>query len=172
MGENFGHMYSRERKSGVAKARLENPMEENFFYIPLRERRMETRSSGTKKHTYRGYEMWCVWSGEGGNMEKVMGAQTSFFIFFKFAHGEYELWKNGDSTRRTEKKSTMRDDLSRPGGKVCSAQGRTKNEKKIKIRSCEESEPEYLISARGAILPEARLQGSKNSSVQGYEIIP
>ncbi len=66
----------------------------------------------------------------------------------------------------------MRDDLSRPGGKVCSAQGRTKNEKKIKIRSCEESEPEYLISARGAILPEARLQGSKNSSVQGYEIIP
>ena len=56
MGENFGHMYSRERKPGVIKRRHENSMEKDFFYISLRERRMETRSFGMNFHTYKGYE--------------------------------------------------------------------------------------------------------------------
>ena len=66
----------------------------------------------------------------------------------------------------------MRDDLSRPGGKDTAPKGCEKTDDKIKIRLCEGVDPNHTTSARGAFLPEARLQGCKNSSVQGHEISP
>ena len=48
-------------------------------------------------------------------MKKAMGAQTSF-LFFLVSHIKIAKVEKVESlTRRTEKKSTMRDDLSRPG---------------------------------------------------------